>query len=111
VLPQTPEQKYRLIYLSATTLSTTYSPDHPVNASHVNDAQLMAMLKAQQRTKALDARRALIVAIQRYAAEQQYYVYTYSAMVTVSWQPYVQHYAPSLTWDIGGYAAALWLER
>ena len=86
-------------------------PDQPINAGHVNDPTLTVMLKEQQRMPALEARKQLIFAIQRYEAEQQYYVYTHAAMVTVSWQPYVQHVAPSSTWDIGGRVAALWLER
>jgi ABC-type transport system substrate-binding protein len=94
-----------------TTLSTAYMPDQPINAGHVNDPTLTAMLKEQQRMKALEARKQLIFAIQRYEAEQQYYVYTHSAMVTVSWQPYVKHFVPSSTWDIGGRVAALWLAR
>ena len=53
----------------------------------------------------------LIFDIQRYAAEQQYYVYLLSGMGTGSWQPYVQNYAPNVTWDYGDRAAALWLER
>ena len=94
-----------------TTLSAAYRPDQPLNAGHVNDPTLTALLKDQQRLQALDARKQLMFAIQRYEAQQQYYVYTYSAMLTVSWQPTVQHFAPSPTWDIGGLAAALWLER
>jgi len=94
-----------------TTLYAAYMPDQPINAGHVNDPTLMAMLKEQQRMKALEARKQLIFTIQRYEAEQQYYVYTHAAMVTVSWQPYVKHFAPSPTWDIGGRAAALWLDR
>ena len=34
------------------------------------------MLKEQRRTKDLEARKKIIFDIQRYAAEQQYYVYT-----------------------------------
>jgi hypothetical protein len=34
-------------------------------------------------------------------AEQQYYVYIGSDMVTASWQPYVKNYAPTLTFDYG----------
>jgi hypothetical protein len=49
--------------------------------------------------------------MQRYAAEQQYYVYLSSAVVTGSWQPYVKNFAPNLTADFGGRVAALWLER
>jgi hypothetical protein len=44
-------------------------------------------------------------------AEQQYRVYLISAMVTDSWQPYVKNYAPNQTFDVGGRAAALWLDR
>jgi ABC-type transport system substrate-binding protein len=72
-------------------------PDQPINAGHVNDPTLTAMLKEQQRLKALEARKQLIFAIQRYEAEQHYYVYTHAAMVTVSWQPYVKHFVPSST--------------
>jgi peptide/nickel transport system substrate-binding protein len=94
-----------------TVLYGTYAPDQARNSGHVNDAKLTAMLKEQRRTKDLQARKQLIFDIQRYAAEQQYYVYTHSAMITGSWQPHVKNYAPNLTFDYGGRAAALWLER
>ena len=48
---------------------------------------------------------------QRYAAEQQYYVYTNSVIVTASWAPYVKNYGPNITFDYGSRAAALWLDR
>jgi peptide/nickel transport system substrate-binding protein len=89
----------------------TYMPDNERNAGHVNDPTLMAMLREQRRTQDLEARKRLIFDIQRYAAEQQHYVYLYSAMVTGSWQPYVKNYAPNLTFNYGGRAAALWLDR
>ena len=92
-------------------LYRAYAADSSNNLSHVNDPKLTAMLKEQRRTKDLQARRQLIFDIQRYAAEQQYYVYTSSVMVTSSWQPYVKNYAPNLTFDYGGRVAALWLER
>ena len=69
------------------------------------------MLKEQMRTQDLEARKKLIFDIQRYAAEQQYYVYLYCVGVTGSWQPYVKNYAPNLTFDDGNRAAALWLDR
>ena len=43
--------------------------------------------------------------------EQQYYVYLNSNTITGSWQPYVKNYAPNHSFDYGGRAAALWLER
>jgi peptide/nickel transport system substrate-binding protein len=92
-------------------LASLYMPDQPRNAGHVNDPQITAMLQAQRQTMDLEARKQLIFDMQRYAAEQQYYVYTNSGMVTVSWQPYVKNYAPSPTFDIGSRAAALWLDR
>ena len=52
-----------------------YTPDD--NSSHVNDPTFTAMLKAQRRTQDLEARKHIIFDIQRYAAEQQYYVYLY----------------------------------
>lgn len=51
-----------------------YEPDNLRNSSRVNDPKLLAMLKEQRRTKDLEARKKLIFDIQRYIAEQQYYV-------------------------------------
>jgi peptide/nickel transport system substrate-binding protein len=88
-----------------------YAPDQPRNSAHVNDPKLTAMLKEQRRTKDLEARKQLIFDIQRYVAAQQYYVYTNSNVITGTWQPYVKNYAPNPTFDFGGRAAALWLDR
>ena len=94
-----------------TVLYGMYAPDQPRNSGHVNDPTLTAMLKEQRRTRDLEARKQLLFDIQRYVAAQQYYVYTVSSMVTGTWQPYVKNYAPNTTFDYGGRAAALWLER
>jgi peptide/nickel transport system substrate-binding protein len=59
-------------------LYRAYAPDSGTNYSHVNDPKLTAMVKAQRRTQDLTARKQLIFDIQRYAAEQQYYVYLLS---------------------------------
>jgi ABC-type transport system substrate-binding protein len=88
-----------------------YLPEQSRNSSQVNDAKLTAMLKEQMRTRDLEARRKLIFDIQRYAAEQQYYVYLYCAGITGSWAPYVKNYAPNPSFDYGNRAAALWLDR
>jgi peptide/nickel transport system substrate-binding protein len=88
-----------------------YVPDQALNRGYVNDPTLTALLKEQRRTKDLEARKKLIYEFQRYVAEQQYYVYTISAMMTGSWQPYVKNYAPNQTFDYGSRAAALWLDR
>jgi peptide/nickel transport system substrate-binding protein len=88
-----------------------YAPDQPRNSGHVNDPTLTAMLKGQRRTTDRETRKKLIFDIQRYIAEQQYYVYLMSVMITGTWQPYVKNYAPNLTFDYGSRAAALWLDR
>jgi ABC-type transport system substrate-binding protein len=92
-------------------LYRTYAADSSWNAGHVNDPTITAMLKEQRRTKDLQARRKIIHNIQRYAAEQQYYVHLLVPMVTASWAPYVKNYGPNITFDYGSRVAALWLER
>jgi ABC-type transport system substrate-binding protein len=92
-------------------LYRAYASDSSWNTGHVNDAKITAMLKEQRRTRDLETRKKLIFDIQRYAAEQQYYVYTNSVMVTSSWQPHVKNYAPNLSFDYGSRAAVLWLDR
>src|SRR5262245_63278078 len=88
-----------------------YMPDHLLNRGHVNDPKMTAMLKEQRRTKDVEARRQIIFEFQRYEAEQQYYVYTNSGVITASWQPYVKNYAPNQTFDYGSRVAVLWLDR
>jgi len=88
-----------------------YMPEQGRNSSHVSDPTIISMLKEQMRTKDLEARRKLIFDIQRYAAEQQYYVYLYCTGLTGSWQPYVKNYAPNSSFDYGNRSAALWLDR
>ena len=88
-----------------------YAPDQLRNRGHVNDPTITAMLKEQRRTKDREARKRIIFDLQRYIAEQQYYVYLYCAGFTGSWYPYVKNYAPNTTYDYGGRAAALWLDR
>jgi ABC-type transport system substrate-binding protein len=89
----------------------SYAPDSLRNTSHVNDLKLTAMLKEQRRTEDLAARKQLIFDIQRYEAEQQYYVYLGCATQTGPYQPYVKNYAPNSLEEYGMAAAVLWLER
>ena len=88
-----------------------FIPDQSQNRGYVNDPKLTAMLKEQRRTRDLEARKKFIDEIQRYIAEQQYYVYANSVTVTGTWQPYVKNYAPNHTFDYGSRVAALWLDR
>jgi peptide/nickel transport system substrate-binding protein len=102
---------FSIVWEPHSTLSGMYMPDQARNSSHVNDPKITAMLKEQMRTKDLEARRKIIFDIQRYAAEQQYYVYLYCVGATGSWQPYVKNYGPNSSFDYGNRTAALWLER
>src|SRR2546426_77017 len=88
-----------------------YTPNQPRNRGRVNDPKLAAMVQEQRRLKDPEARRQLIFDIQRYAAEQQYYVYLSSQVITASWQAYVKNFAPNLSADFGSRVATLWLER
>jgi peptide/nickel transport system substrate-binding protein len=88
-----------------------YTPDYPRNRGHVNDSKLATMVKEQRRIRDPVARRRLIFDIQRYAAEQQYYVYVSSQVITASWQPYMKNYSHNLTFDYGSRLAVTWLDR
>jgi ABC-type transport system substrate-binding protein len=92
-------------------LYRAYAVDSSWNIAHVNDPTLTAMLKEERRTPDLQARRKIIHDIQRYAAQQQYIVYTTSNVVTASWAPYVKNYSPNITFDYGSRAATLWLDK
>ena len=88
-----------------------YMPDQPRNRGHVNDPKLTAMVQAQRRTKDPEARKQILVDFQRYAAEQQYYVYLFSVMITSSSQPYMKNFSHNLTFDYGSRVAEAWLDR
>jgi peptide/nickel transport system substrate-binding protein len=88
-----------------------YAPDQPRNRGHVNDPKITAMVQEQRRTKDPAARKQILSDFQRYAAEQQYYVYLFSQMITSSWQPYLKNYAHNLTFDYGSRIAVSWLDR
>jgi peptide/nickel transport system substrate-binding protein len=102
---------FSIVWEPHSTLYGMYMPEQARNSSHVNDPKITAMLKEQMRTKDLEARRKIIFDIQRYAAEQQYYVYLYCVGATGSWQPYVKNYGPNSSFDYGNRVAALWLDR
>ena len=89
-----------------------YMPDQPRNRGHVNDPKLTAMVQEQRRTKDPEARKQILVDFQRYAAEQQYYVYLFSVMITSSSQPYMKNFSHNLTFDYGSRAPRCgWIGR
>ena len=69
-----------------------WNPDRPFyhgyiqrnNMSHVNDPTFTALFQAQRRTQDVEARKHIVFDMQRYAAEQQYYVYLISPVHTAS---------------------------
>ena len=88
-----------------------YMPDQARNRGHINDPKLTAMAQEQRRTKDPEARQKILADFQRYAAEQQYYVYLFSQMLTSSSQPYMKNFAHNQTFDYGSRVAEMWLDR
>jgi len=91
-----------------------YGPHIPgelFNSSGVDDPKLTEMIKLQRRTLDVAKRREIVFDIQRYLAEQVYYVYDPSYTTVSAWEPYVKNFAPNLGHDYGGRLMAAWLDR
>jgi ABC-type transport system substrate-binding protein len=87
-------------------------PGQPLNTAGVNDPKLDEMIKLQRRTFDVAKRREVIHDIQRYLAEQVYYLYTSpSARVVGAWESYVKNYMPNIGNDYGQRLMAAWLDR
>ena len=87
-----------------------YRTGQPNNRSHVSDTQLDVMLDAQRRYLARSSRKKVIDEIQRYCADQVYYVYTPYPKNLASWNPRVRSYAPKNSFDRGAQLEAVWIE-
>ena len=92
-------------------LAGFHLPGQRPNSSGVNDPKLTEMIRLQRRTFDVPKRREIIWDIQRYLAEQAYYVYGPSARVVAAWEPHVRNFAPNVGNDVGGRLVAAWLER
>jgi len=88
-----------------------YYPGEPKNQSHVNDPVLTDLLLRQRRTFDVAQRRQIIYDIQRYLANQQYYVTLGSPTYTAVWDGALKNYGPNLGFDYGGRLIAAWLDR
>jgi peptide/nickel transport system substrate-binding protein len=88
-----------------------YYPGHFKNQSHVNDPKLAQMLDEQRRTLDTEARRQQLFAIQRYLAEQMYYVPAYTGFTVGSWQPHVKNYMVNNSYDFGSRLINTWLDK
>ena len=88
-----------------------YYPGELKNHGHINDPVVADMLIRQRRTADLVKRREVIFDIQRYLAQQQYYVQMPSAVQIAVWDAAVKNYGPNVSYDYGGRLTAAWLER
>ncbi|HXH81348.1 MAG TPA: ABC transporter substrate-binding protein [Candidatus Tectomicrobia bacterium] len=88
-----------------------YYPGEPRNQSHINDPQVADMLIRQRRTFDPARRREIIHDIQRYLANQQYYVQTASGVYIAVWDAALKNYGPNVGYDYGGRLMAAWLDR
>ena len=88
-----------------------YYPGELKNHGHINDPVVADMLIRQRRTVDPVKRREVIWEIQRYLAQQQYYVQMPSAIQIAVWDAAVKNYAPNVSYDYGGRLMASWLER
>jgi peptide/nickel transport system substrate-binding protein len=88
-----------------------YYPGEPRNQSHINDPVVADMLVRQRRTFDVAKRKEIIFEIQRYLAQQQYYVTTDSGVYVAVWDGALQNYGPNVGYDYGGRLMAAWLNR
>jgi peptide/nickel transport system substrate-binding protein len=88
-----------------------YYPGEIKNHGHINDPVVADMLIRQRRTTDPVKRREVIWDIQRYLAQQQYYVQMPSAIQIAVWDAAVRNYAPNVSYDYGGRLMAAWLDR
>jgi peptide/nickel transport system substrate-binding protein len=86
-------------------------PGQPLNASGVNDPRLTEMIRLQRRTFDVAKRRDIVHDIQRYLAEQVYYLYGPSINAVSAWEPYVKNFAPNIDHDYGGRLMVAWLDK
>jgi peptide/nickel transport system substrate-binding protein len=92
-------------------LAAFHLPGQLPNASGVNDPKLTEMIRLQRRTFDRVRRREILWDIQRYLAEQVYYLYGPSSRVVAAWDAHVKNFAPNLGNDYGGRLLAAWLDR
>jgi peptide/nickel transport system substrate-binding protein len=91
-------------------LASFHLPGQRTNSSGVNDPKLTDMIRLQRRTLDPAKRRDIIWDIQRYLAEQVYYLYGPSSRVVAAWEPHVRNFAPNLGNDYGGRLMGAWLD-
>jgi peptide/nickel transport system substrate-binding protein len=88
-----------------------YIPGEPLNSAGVNDPKLTDMIMSAKRMHDVARRKEAIFDIQRYIAQQVYYLFDASVSCVSAWKPYVKNYGPNIGHDVGGRLAVAWLER
>ena len=92
-------------------LTAFHAPGVPTNSSGVDDPRLTEMIRLQRRALDPVKRRDILWDIQRYLAEQVYYLYGPSHKIVAGWDAHVRNFAPNVGNDYGGRLVAAWLDR
>jgi ABC-type transport system substrate-binding protein len=92
-------------------LHAFHSPGQLFNSAGVNDLKLTKMISQQRRIFDIPKRRDMLYEIQRYLAEQVYYIYGPSPVTVSAWEPHVKNFAPNLGHDYGGRLMVAWLSQ
>src|SRR5256885_15079281 len=77
-------------------------PGQPLNVMNGNDPKLVDMITLQRRTFDNAKRRQIVYDIQRYLAENAYFLSNASVKVVSAWEPHIKNYMPNNGFDYGG---------
>jgi peptide/nickel transport system substrate-binding protein len=88
-----------------------FAPGQPNNRSHVDDPTLNEMLIAQRREVDAEKRKRIVHDIQRYLADQAYYVYVPIGLHYYTHQPYLKGSAPKVGFSMVHRLIAAWLDK
>lgn len=109
-----PEMSYGLMgarTVPESYLTMLYHPKSPINGSKVNDKKMMELIAKQSVTQDIEARREVYAEIQRYAADQMYYVYGGAGVYVASWQPHIKNFNTNLGFDYGWRMQQAWVDK
>ncbi len=90
-------------------LGRFFSPDNPLNNSHVNDPQINNLLAAQRKEFDHEKRKQIVWDIQRRNAEMMYYVPGVKGQTYTALQPSLKNFQPTPTYGFADTITRLWL--
>lgn len=90
-------------------LGRFFSPDNPLNNSHVNDPQINTLLAAQRKEFDHEKRKQIIWDIQRRNAEMMFYVPGVKGQTYNALQPSLKNFRPTPTYGFADTITDLWL--